>query len=149
MSTPTRIYSALVTALPALVTWRLFVSTTGENYFGRTYLIVCYVFLAVSLVLGLFIPSIFPVWWKRHPALWLFGQELLAWLGAIVALVLLNLTPLCLGAENGDGINGFPECMGQSVMVPLVYSPVEFTLLCLTALPGGWFIKRLIKSEAT
>jgi hypothetical protein len=74
---------------------------------------------------------------------------LLAWLVAILALGLVNLTPLCVGQENGDGTNDFALCMLQTVMVAIVFSPLEFVLLCLTALPGGWLIKGLVKSEGT
>jgi hypothetical protein len=81
--------------------------------------------------------------------LWFFGQGLLAWLVAILALGLVNLTPLCVGQDNGDGNNDFALCMLQTVMVPIVSSPLEFILLCLTALSGGWLIKRLVKSEGT
>ena len=31
--------------------------------------------------------------------LWFFGQGLLAWLAAVLALGLVNLTPLCVGQE--------------------------------------------------
>jgi hypothetical protein len=64
-----------------------------------------------------------------------------------LALGLINLTPLCVGQENGDGINDFGLCMAQTVMVPIACSPLEFILICLTAFPGGWLIKRLVKSE--
>jgi hypothetical protein len=37
--------------------------------------------------------------------------------------------------------------MAQTVMMPIACAPLEFILLILTALPGGWLIKRLIKSE--
>jgi hypothetical protein len=81
--------------------------------------------------------------------LWFFGQGLLAWLVAILALGLVNLSPLCVGQDNGDGNNDFALCMLQSVMVPIVCTPLEFILLCLTSLSGGWLIKRVVKSEGT
>jgi hypothetical protein len=142
-------FSGYVTALPATVLWMLISLSAGSEYFWKSYFIVSRVFLAVSFVLGFIIPALVPEHWKRHPILWLFGQGLLAWLVAILALGLVNLTPLCVGQDNGDGNNDFALCMAQSVMVPVVCSPLEFILLCLTALSGGWLIKRMVKCEET
>ena len=149
MSIFLRFFSGFVTALPATVFWMLISTSAGSDYFWKSYFIVSGVFLAVSFALGFFIPALAPKHWKRHPSLWLFGQGLLAWLVAILALGLVNLTPLCVGQDNGDGNNDFALCMVQTVMVAIVFSPLEFILLCLTALPGGWLIKRLVKSEET
>jgi len=137
-------FSGFVTALPATVFWILISTSAGCDYFWKSYFIVCGVFLAVSFALGFFIPALAPKYWKRHPSPWLFGQGLLAWLVAILALGLVNLTPLCVGQENGDGNNDLVLCVVQTVMVAIVFSPLEFVLLCLTALTGGWLIKRLV-----
>jgi len=149
MSTFIRFYSALVTALPATALWILISKTMAGEYFGKTYLIVSGIFLAVSFALGFLIPAIAPSHWKHHPSLWIFSQGVLAWLMAVLVLAVLNFSPLCIGQENGDGTNNITQCMMQTVMVPIAFSPLEFILLCLTALPGGWLIKRLLKSEAT
>jgi hypothetical protein len=144
-----RFFSGFVTMLPATVLWMLIFISAGSEYFWKSYFIVSGVFLAISFALGFFIPTLAPVHWKRHPILWLFGQGMLAWLVAILALGLVNLTPLCVGQDNGDGNNDFALCMAQTAMVPIVYSPMEFILLCLAAFPGGWLLKRLVKSEET
>jgi hypothetical protein len=144
-----RFFSGFVTMLPATVLWMLIFISAGSEYFWKSYFIVSGVFLAISFALGFFIPALAPVHWKRHPILWLFGQGMLAWLVAILALGLVNLTPLCVGQDNGDGNNDFALCMAQTAMVPIVYSPMEFILLCLAAFPGGWLLKRLVKSEET
>ena len=149
MSAFIRFYSALVTALPAAALWILISKTMAGEYFGKTYLIVSGIFLAVSFALGFLIPALAPAHWKHHPSLWIFGQGVLAWLMAVLVLAVLNFSPLCIGQENGDGTNNIAQCMMQTVMVPIVFSPLEFILLCLTALPGGWLIKRLLKSEGT
>ena len=101
------------------------------------------VFLAASFALGFFIPALSPALWKRQPVLWLLGQGMLAWLLALLALWIINLTPLCVGQDNGDGNNNVALCALETVMVSLTCSPLEFLLLSLTALPGGWLIKRL------
>jgi hypothetical protein len=67
---------------------------------------------------------------------------------ATLALTVLNLTPLCIGQDNGDGSNDLALCIVQTSLVSLVYSPLGFTLLCLTTLPGGWLIKQFIKGIA-
>ena len=148
-----RFFSGILTALPAAV-WciLILISTlisisTGSDYFWKTYLIVGGIFLGASLALGFIMPALFPTRWKRHPMLWLFGQGMLAWLVAVLILGLVNLTPLCVGQDNGDGHNDLALCMLQTVMVLVVFSPLEFMLLCLTALPGGWLIERFINSR--
>ena len=149
MSIYLRFFSGFVTALPTTVIFMLISTSAGSDYFWKSYFIVSGLFLAVSFALGFLIPTLAPKHWKRHPTLWLFNQGLLAWLVAILALGLVNLTPLCVGQDNGDGNNDFALCMVQTVMVAIVFSPLEFILLYLTALPGGWFIKGLVKSEGT
>lgn len=143
-----RFFSGFVTTLPATVFWIIITRTMAEDYFWVTYILVSEIFMAASFVLGFFLPTPFTNYWKRHPTFWLFGQGLLAWLVAVLALGLVNLTPLCIGQDNGDGNNNLALCMVQTVMVSIVYSPMELILLCLSVFPGGWLIKRLIKSEA-
>ncbi len=135
--------------LPPSVFWMFISISAGSEYFWKSYFIVSWVYLAISFALGFFIPTLAPNQWKRHPILWLFSQGLLAWILAILALGLVNFTPLCIGQDNGDGNNDFTLCMVQTVMVAIIFLPLEFILLCLTALPGGWLIKRLVKSEET
>lgn len=147
MSIFIRFFSVLVTILPATVLWMLISTSAGREYFGNTYLVVSEIYLTVSFAFGYCIPALAPEHWKHHPILWFFGQGLLAWLVAVLALGLVNLTPLCVGQDNGDGNTNIAQCMVQTVMVSIVYSPFEFILLCMTAIPGGWLIKQLIKSE--
>ncbi len=114
------------------------------EYYWKSYLLVCGVFLAASFTIGFITPALAPKYWIRHPSLWFFGQGWLAWLVALLALGAVNLTPLCIGQDNGDGNNNLTLCVVQSVLVAIVFSPLEFILLCLMALPGGWLIKRLV-----
>ncbi len=107
------------------------------------------IYLVASLALGFIVPYLDSRHWKRHSILWISGQEVVAWMLAILALTVLNLTPLCIGQDNGDGINDLALCMLQPAMANIIYSPMGFILLCLTALPGGWLINRYIKNLAT
>jgi hypothetical protein len=142
MSIFSRTFSIVLTVIPALVAWQFVVLTMGGQYYEAPYLLTSYFFLAVSLLLGLSVPVLLPASWKRHPSIWLFAQGLLAWLAAALCLCLLNLTPLCVGQENGDGTNTLSMCNAQTVIVSLVYSPLECSTLLLAALPGGWLIKK-------
>ena len=144
-----RFFSGFVIALPASVFWILISQSSGSEYFWKTYLIINTAFLATSFQFGFFFPAIVPAHWKRHPIPWSLGLGLLAWMVAMLALGLVNLTPLCVGQDNGDGRNNIALCILQTVMVFIVFSPLEFFLLCLTAVPGGWLIERLVKSEDT
>jgi hypothetical protein len=108
------------------------------------YYIVAVAFALISFLLGFFLPGLLPGRWLRHPRLWLFGQGFTAWLVAILVLGLLTLTPLCVGQDNGDGNNNIGLCIAQTVLVSIVYSPLELILLCLSALPGGWFLKQIV-----
>ena len=145
MSIFLRLYSGLVTALPAAISWMLVSISAGGEYFWKAYFLVCAVFLAASFALGFFIPALSPALWKRQPGLWLLGQGMLAWLLALLALWIINLTPLCVGQDNGDGNNNVALCALETVMISLSCSPLEFFLLSLTALPGGWLISGWIK----
>ena len=143
------IFSSIVTALPATIIWILLSVIAGSDYYWEVYFIAGGIYLVASLALGFIIPYLAPRLWKRHSILWLSGQEVLAWMVAILALTVLNLTPLCIGQDNGDGINDLTLCMLQPAMVAMVYSPFGFVLICLTALPGGWLINHYRKNLAT
>jgi len=136
--------SAILTTLPAAGFWLLASTAAGSEYYWKSYFIVTGIFLMASFAVGFFLPALFPKRWKYHPTLGLFSQGLLAWFMAIMALGLINLTPLCIGQENGDGTNNLSLCMVETAMVIFVSSPLESILLCLMALPGGWLIKQLV-----
>ena len=148
MSILIRVLSGILTAIPAAIFATLIFLTAGNDYYWMVYYLVAAAFLVASFLIGIFLPAAIPSRWLRRPGLWLFGQGLSAWLVTLLVFGLLNLTPLCVGQDNGDGNNDLALCIVQTVLVSIVYSPPEFILLCLSALPGGWLVKRLIKSEA-
>jgi hypothetical protein len=141
-------YSGLITVFPAAAFWVFISRSAGCEYYWKSYFLVCGVFLAASFAFGFIPPALIPKKWLHHPSLWFFGQGCLAWFVAIFALGMVNLSPLCIGQDNGDGNNDIALCVVQTVMVALVFSPLEFILLCLMALPGGWLIKRIAKGWA-
>jgi hypothetical protein len=144
-----RLFSAVITSLPAVVCWLIISKAAGDEYYWPAYLVTGGTFLVASFLIGFCAPGLFPSHWKRHPILWLFVQGLLAWLVAELVFGVANFTPLCIGQDNGDGNNDIGLCMAQTVMMSIVYSPLEFILLFLTTIPGGWLIKKTFKSEAT
>ena len=148
MSLLIRLLSGFFTVLPAAAWGLLIYLSADHDYYWKVYYAVAAVFLLASFLLGLFLPGLVPGHWQRHPWLWLFGQGLLAWLIAVLALGLLNLTPLCVGQDNGDGHNGFGLCVAQSVLVAIFYFPLEFILLLLSLIPGGWIIQQFVKRQA-
>lgn len=73
--------------------------------------------------------------------MWLFTQGILAWLVALLILALLNSTPLCVGRNNGDGMNTLFLCALQTIGVALTYTPVELIFLGMSAMLGNFFIR--------
>jgi hypothetical protein len=140
-----RVLSAFFTAVPALVFGTASLVLYRGEYFWLTYVIVCSMFLFSSLTLGFILPAALKDHWLRHPWLWVFIQGILAWLIAFAVLAFLNLTPLCIGQDNGDGNNDISLCMAQTVLIGLVYTPLELIMLTLSTVSGGLLIKTLVK----
>src|SRR5258707_9607355 len=142
MPLASKILSSIFSAAPALL-W-LFMAITMERreYFWLTYFIVCIAFVAISVLLGFVVPSLLAKAPLHRPWMWILIQGGFAWLAAILILGLLNLTPLCIGKDNGDGNNDLTQCVAQSILVGVVYSPLELIMLTLSALTGGFIISK-------
>lgn len=140
-----RILSGLATAFPASVYWILIVSLSGGDYFWKPYFLVSTIFLLISSATGYSMPALAGAGWIRCPTVWILAQGWLSWLAALVLLWAVNLTPLCIGQVNGDGRNDLALCLIQTGLVSIVYLPLEFCLLLLAALPGGWLARQLLK----
>ena len=138
----TRLLSILFTSIPAVLWLTLVLLVDGDDYYWPAYILTCGIFLGVSLVIGFLGPTLFPQSFKRHPGLWIFAQGILAWIAAVMVLGLLNLTPMCVGQDNGDGNNDLVMCVVQTVVVALVYSPLEFILLLPAAVTGGLLLRK-------
>ena len=138
MSTLNRLLSAFFTALPGLFLFILFLSSSwhGRDYWWGTYTAVLLVLFMTSLVLGFALPEMFQKLRMRHPWQWILLQGLLAWLISLAVLWLLNLTPLCIGQNNGDGNNDLGMCMFMTVMSGIVYTPIYFGMLVVSSLMG-------------
>ena len=69
--------------------------------------------------------------------MWLFVQGIIAWSIALWTLVILDLTPLCIGQASGDGTSSLGLCVLHSVAAAAVYSPVDLVLLATSAVGAG------------
>jgi len=146
MSITIRLLTGLFSIFPALFFTACALTTSRDEYFWPTYLIVSLIFIGFSLLLS----QILPRWMFGsrfdYPWLWLFIAGGLAWLLAMLSLALLNLTPLCVGQDNGDGINDLGLCFLYTFLVALLYSPVELVILLLNAFVGGRILRYQIRS---
>jgi hypothetical protein len=136
-----RILYLLFTILPALFWLILLSENYGSYYYWRIYRLSALFLVAFCLVLGLFSAIFLRPLWSRHPGRWLFLTGSLAWLAALGFMGLLDLTPLCVGQNNGDGNNDLVQCIVVDLLVSLVYSPVHGTILAVASAIGNWFLK--------
>jgi hypothetical protein len=137
-----RILSILFTSIPAAFWLMLVILAKGNDYYWPAYILTCGFFLAISLAIGFLGPTLFPLAFLRHPGLFIFGQGLLAWMAAVIVLGMLNLTPMCVGQDNGDGNNDLARCIVQTLLVGFFYSPLETIMLLLSAVIGGLVLRR-------
>jgi len=128
-------------AVPGLL-FLCFALSMREEYFFIIYLLMAVVFLAASLVSGLWNIKRFNHFVAR-PSAGLFLGLTMSWLLALLALGVLNLTPLCIGQDNGDGINGIGECTMYTLFAGGLYSALAILVIAVVALTGGRFIHRL------
>jgi hypothetical protein len=150
MSTSSRLTSALFTALPGFFFYILFLQSgwLGREYWWGTYLVVLIVLLASSLFFGFMLPIVFQKLRLRYLWISILVQGFLSWTMALIVLGLLNLTPLCVGQNNGDGNNDVSMCMFMTVLSGIVYTPVYLIILAMSSLIGHWLLSLKIKSEA-
>ena len=143
MSTSTRLISAFFTALPGFVFSILFLSSgwLGKEYWWGTYLAVLLVLIIASLSFGFNLPNLFQKLSVDKPWLWILTQGLLAWMAAWIVLGVLNLTPLCVGQDNGDGNNDLGMCIFMTALSSLVYTPLYLFMQTVSAFMGHWVMR--------
>jgi hypothetical protein len=139
---PTRNYSAIFSVIPALILAAFSLTTFRGEYFWLPYALVSVVFITASALLGLFLPARLHGSRLNRPWMWILVQGTLAWGLALLTLAILNTTPLCVGQDNGDGINNLTLCIVQTIGVAIASTPVALTLLGLSALAGGAILDR-------
>jgi hypothetical protein len=143
MSTSTRLLSAFFAVIPGFIFSILFLVSRwlGREYWWGTYLMVLVVLLIASLSFGFKLPSLFQKLKVHQPGIWILIQGLLAWLVALIVLGFLNLTPLCVGQDNGDGNNDLGMCFFMTALSGLIYTPLYVGMLTISALIGHWVMK--------
>jgi hypothetical protein len=151
MSTLNRFLSAAFTAIPACFFFILFLMSDwlGREYWWATYLVVLIVLLCSSLLFGFTLPSLFQKLRIGRPWIWIIVQGLLAWAIAFVFLGLLNLTPLCVGQDNGDGNNNLSMCVFMTALDGIIYTPLYLGLLAISAWIGYWMLSSQLKRSGT
>ena len=132
--------SALFTAIPALVFSLYMLGSSRDEYFWTTYAATSFTYITASLFLGLALTPRLQHSRLGRPWMWIGLQGLIAWMVTLLALALLNLTPLCIGQDNGDGLNDLGLCTFYTMVVSLVFTPLVMTLLALCAAMGGRLI---------
>ncbi len=114
-----------------------------QEYFFLTYAIVSGVFWALSFTLGARTALRLGAGQSRERTAWLAFRDLaLAWVASLVLLGILNLTPLCVGQDNGDGRNTCALCIIQSVASAVIYTPPVLLLVGLAAWGLGHWLSR-------
>ena len=142
MSKSSHLVSAIFTALPGSVYFILFLLSgwLGREYWWETYFAVLTILLIVSILFGFALPTMLQKLRLRKPWTWIVVQGVLAWTIALVLLGLLNMTPLCVGQDNGDGNNDLGMCLFMTALSGIVYSPVYLAMLTASSLIGHWLL---------
>ena len=143
MSLLSRLLSSFFTALPGSLLIVLFLLTgfLGNEPWWRMFFIVLIILLMSSAFSGLALFTLFQRLGLNRSWVWILVQGLLVWGLALFLLGTFSLTPLCIGQENGDGVNDLAECMERAVMTGMMCTPVYVSLLAANAFIGNWVLK--------
>ena len=129
--------SAVLATLPAMLFASVvFLNFEEDAYYTRPWQVASIVFLAASLLLGLKfaarptheLDSISAI--RRRFLVYTF----LAWMLTVTVLFGLSFSPMVLGQDNGDGANGYPECLFFAVSSSVVYSGVVILIILLNSM---------------
>ena len=133
-------------SMPSILYGVWVLSSFRDEYYQPTYGFMALSFFLTSLILGLILPILLQGSKFNYPWLWVFIAGGLAWLVVLAVFALLNLTPLCIDQDNGDGINNIALCTMYTVLVSLVYSPVVLIITTLNAIICGNILDRAINT---
>ena len=127
-------------SIPGMLFLLLALSMRRE-YFFTVYLLTGIVFLVSSMGFGIHRVRRPEAFVKKPTALLFFGM-MFSWVLAFLTLALLNLTSLCVGQDNGDGLNGIGDCIMNTVIGGGLYSIIVFTVVAAVAYTGGAIFRR-------
>jgi hypothetical protein len=138
-----RVATAFFTALPGglLILLLLFTDFLGSEPWWDMFLAVLVILSIASLFSGLILPALLRRMGWRPSWVWILMQGALSWGLALLLLGMFSLTPLCIGQENGDGINDLVECVDRASMSGLACTPLYLGLLTISAFIGGRVMK--------
>ena len=128
--------SGLIGALPALVFALSAVVLSWGEYYAITTLAVGAAFWGLCFALGIRIPAKVHASQGRIGYL-LFRNCLQAWILSLLLLAVLNVTPLCVGQDNGDGTNSVGECFIYTAVSSATYSFLVVALAAVTAVAAA------------
>ena len=123
------LFLALIPAAPLLA-----LGASGE-FWGRIYLLWGLTFGAANCVfLGLMLTGDRDGRRAVPSARQLFTRQAIVWCASFAVLGAINLTPLCLGQDNGDGRNSLAMCVLLTVVWSLSMSAFVLPLAYVTSL---------------
>ena len=140
------IFIILFHSIPSLL-FMLFAFTMRDEYFFTVYLLTSIVFLVSSIGMGIHHVRRSDAFLKKPTALLFFGM-MFSWVLAFLTLAVLNLTPLCVGQDNGDGMNGISQCIMYTVLSGSIYSMINLALVAAVAYTGGFVCRRMFVNAA-
>jgi hypothetical protein len=144
-----RIVAAFFLSLPAWVVGIGVYAIGNDQYYRDTYLAAWSVYLVGSLLAGLLIPPPAQKFgWLKSWA-WLFLLGVVAWMSGLLVVGVLNLTPLCIGQDNGDGINDLGLCVFYTILAAVFYSPLILGILLWSTGIGGALLHHLVSRRAS
>jgi hypothetical protein len=130
-----RLVSGFFFAIPALLGLVANAGYFKGEYFALSYTLVLGCFWLGSFGIGFLAPWLDQRGYGMWKIFWLlFGGACLAWFAALIVLGALNLTPLCIGQNNGDGNNWISDCVIQTIAVSLVFTPLALALMAADAI---------------
>jgi hypothetical protein len=136
-----RILPALLSSLPGMGMNVFYLLTRTGQYWEPVFQAAAVVFILAGAVCGPLLAGLLHAERARiRAAAAVFCAVLLAWLACSLVIGLLNLTPLCVGQNNGDGMNDLGMCIFISSItavssIPLAVLSASFCA-ALAAIPG-------------
>jgi hypothetical protein len=122
-----RIFPVLLSILPALIFNTVLHATSAGQYWQPVYQIAGVVFALISAISCLILTALIEAERSRfRAAAAVFCSVILGWIAFACVMGLVNLTPLCVGQDNGDGNNDLAMCIVISILSTAVYTPLIF-----------------------
>jgi hypothetical protein len=131
------LFAASLVTVPAFLFWFFIQLIAHAEYYFIAYASMALVYLAGSFLSAITI--VYRISHEESPKNItgnLFKASTTAWLVSLLTLTILNLTPLCVGQDNGDGSNDVKLCVIYTWLVALSCSslvvPISW-IACLLA----------------